>query len=71
MEWPVRRSNAMLMIPIVGSSIHCHTSAAITLEMRKGSRMTPRSVEERVTRCSTTAVSSDISVPMTTDRSTK
>ena len=45
-----------LTMPIWKSSIQNQTSATMTLEIRKGSRMMPRTTVDLVSRCISTAI---------------
>ena len=68
---PVSFVMRMLTMPSCGSSIHDHTSAVTTPEMRNGRIISPRTVADAASRCRITAVTSETSTPKTTERPTK
>jgi hypothetical protein len=68
---PVRSCSQMLMMPSCDWSIQDHTRPAMTPEIRNGSRTMPRMTVDCVSRCITTAVSSEKNIPMATERPTK
>ena len=71
MLWPVSDFRTMFTMPSSGSSINCQTRAATTLEIRNGRITSPRITVDLVSRCRMTAVTSEMRIPMPTDRTTK
>src|SRR5882757_3321600 len=68
---PITLVSSSLMMPSSGSIIQDQVIAATTPEIRNGSRIVPRITRDEVSRCMITAVTSEMSMPKTTDSRTK